>query len=343
MLKVTTVIAVVFSLVACEDDFETIGTGVIGEPNFNANLYDEADISVTNIDLGPVQTNNLPLFLLGTYEDQVFGKQEASILSQVYLSQTNPNFGNEPVVDSVVLSIPYFSTEISTEEGEKGYRLDSIYGNSPIKLSVLATNFFLNDYDPATNFEKSQKYYSNLSSQVLDNGVTTLYETNNFKPSAQELVLINEKAIASEDTVRLPPQLRVKLSTNFFQSKIIDAEGSLELSSQKNFTEYLRSIYIRAEKISENGSMMLLNLNQAEAGIIIYYTIKVADTSDSDDDGDTSEMVEVLKSFKLNFGQNRVNTFEQEVPSFNEADKVYLKGGEGSMAVIELFSGPDSE
>ena len=345
MLKITTVIAVVFSFVACEDDFENIGTEVIGQPGFNADLYDDAVISARTNDLAPVQTNNLPVHLLGVYDNQVFGKQTASILSQLALSSANPTFGEQPVLDSVVLNIPLYSTELeNTENGAVQYELDSIYGSAPFKLSITETNFYLNNFDPNTDFERAQKYYSNLGSQVEENLTSNeLYLKEDFKFSAEEVVEIDKNPEAVEDTVRYAPRMRLKLNTNFFQKKILDKQGSAELASESNFKNYLRSIYIKAEQTGNSGSMALLNLSADGAGITLYYRAKVQDTDDSDEDGDTSEIIEKNRLFRLNFGPTKVNTFDQEVPQFDDKDNLYLKGGEGSMAIIELFNGPDAD
>lgn len=344
MLKITTVVAVVFSFVACEDDFETIGSGVIGEPHFAADLYEDTELTARTNSLAPVQTNNLPLYLLGVYVDPVFETQTASILSQVNLSTLNPDFGTEPVLDSVVLYIPYLSREIETEDGEPAYALDSIYGSDPIKLSIYETNFFLNDLDPDTNFEQAQKYYSNLGGRIEENLTSNLlYLNESFVPTPAEIVEYPINAEGVRDTVRRAPGLRFELSTDFFQSKIIDAAGSAQLSNAASFRNYLRSLYIKAEKTGDDGTMMLLNLAAENTGITLYYTTKVPDTEDEDEDGDETELIEEERAYRLLLGPARVNTFEQEVPPVTDAENIYLKGGEGSMAIIDLFSGPDAD
>jgi hypothetical protein len=87
---------------------------------------------------------------------------------------------------------------------------------------------------------------------------------------------------------------------------------------------------------------MLLNLLNSDAGITIYYKTRIVDATDADDDDDFEDLIEVRRSYTLRFGGVRVNTFEQEAPQF-EGENLFLKGGEGSMAVIELFSGPDAD
>ena len=330
MLKITTVIAVVFSLVACEDDFETVGGNIIGEPGFNADLY-EAEISANTKTLSPVQTNKLPVSLLGYYTDPVFGDQVASIYTQLSLSATNPEFGNEPTLDSVILDIPYFSTKLESDgSGNAQYKIDSLYGDSPIKLSVLESDYFLNDFDPETNFEQAQKYYSDLGAEIEENLTgAVLYENENFKPSAEEVV-----EITPTDTLITGPRLRIKLNSAFFQSKILDKEGSPELSSQSDFRNYLRGIYIKAEKVGADGSLVIFDMAKADAGITMYYTAQ--------EENANNEVEDTPKSFKLSFGSSKVNTFEQPIPDLTATSDLYLKGGKGSMAVIELFSGVDS-
>ncbi|HET8753182.1 MAG TPA: DUF4270 domain-containing protein [Salinimicrobium sp.] len=344
LTKITAISVVIFSFVACDHDYETIGSNIVGTPGFDADLYEEAQISFQNVDLGPVQTNNLPLYLLGVYESGVYGTQTANILTQLSLSATSPSFGTGAVIDSVILSIPYFHTELETEDdGSKTYELDSVYGSSPIKLSVIQSNLFLNQYDPETDFENAQKYFSDLQPQIESNlGLNVLFESESFLPSPNEIVEYGLDDEGKKDTVALTPRMRLRLSKEFFQSNIIDMEGSPELSTNNNFSNFLRGIYFKTESIDGDGNMMLLNLADAEAGITLYYTSKVADSKDVDEDDDRTELIDQSSSFKLNFGPTKVNTFEQEVPEI-DSENIYLKGGEGVMAVIELFSGPDSD
>lgn len=343
MLKVTTVAAVVFSFIGCEDNFETIGSNIIGEPGFEAELYDEAEITARTLNYGAVQTNNLQVNLLGVYQDPVFGTQEANVLTNLVITNSNPSFGNEPVLDSVVLSIPFFSKEILEEE-ETTFELDSVYGSGPIKLSVTESRFYLNEFDPQTNFEKAQKYYSNMEPQILSNLTSNvLYKNESFLPSNEAIVEYSVDQLGEADTLKLDPAIRLHLNKEFFQTKILDKAGSTELLNQNNFKDYFRGLYINAEQVNNEGTMMLLNFLHENAGIVLYYTIQVPDAKDVDDDGNLEELIGSRRTFKLNFGSSRVNTFDQEKPDFSGEDNLFLKGGEGSMAVIELFSGPDAD
>jgi len=77
---------------SCEEDFTTIGSGVVGGEPFTANkaVY---DVFAYNKKIEAVRTNKLPVYQIGNFNDPVYGKTEASITTQVQLSATSPIFG----------------------------------------------------------------------------------------------------------------------------------------------------------------------------------------------------------------------------------------------------------
>ena len=116
------VIALGTLLVSCEQDLTSIGSGVVGSEPFNT---DKAvfDVFATNKKIKAVRTNKLPSYQLGVFSDQVYGKTEATITSQVQLSTINPTFGDKTqakevsdgtpeneTVESVILYIPFLQS-----------------------------------------------------------------------------------------------------------------------------------------------------------------------------------------------------------------------------------------
>lgn len=343
MYKTATLFVVVFAFVACDNEYSTVGGEIIENPS-NLEL-EEVEVTAYNKNITSVQTNNLGNNLLGVYNHRIYGQSTASILSQLSLSTNNPTFGVEPELDSVVLTIPYFNTAgESDEDGNIQYVLDSVYGNTPIKISIQESNYFLNNYDPEEDFEESQKYYSDQQELFEDNLVGDLiYENESFLPSSRPIVSYEENENGEQDTIISAPALRVKLPIEYFQQKIIEKEGSSVLSNNNNFKNYLRGVFFKAEAIAEDGTMMLLNLNAANAGIELFYTSDVETTTDGE-----TEMLRTQRSYELDFGTTIVNTFVGEYPGdvlqaieeSNEdsgAEKLFIDGGEGTVAVIELF------
>lgn len=336
-------ILLALAFISCDSDYNTIGGDLIGGSQFDSiPLYKAGVISYSN-KKGPVQTNVLPSNLLGVYNEPVYGQQVANVLTQLSLSSNNPQFGSQPVVDSVVLTLPYYSTVVETgEDGNPVYKLDSIYGELPYKLTVSRSNYFLNDFDPNADFVTTQKYYSDQGPLFESNLVgDPLYTNENFIPSEKEVVFGQFNEQNELDTVRVTPRLRANLPVQFFQENIIDKQGSSELSNSNNFKNFLRGLYFKAEPINANGNMLLLNFANAEAGITIYYSSQVEVDS---------ETVRQPATYKLNFGPNTVNTFSQNFPETitseiaetnaqTGAKNLFLEGGEGVMSVINLFEG----
>lgn len=351
LYKLFGLLFVAFSVISCQEDFSPVGSDIIADPNFEFDLYDEASVVAYSRRAFPVQTNNLPVYQLGVYKDDVFGLTEASILSQVTMEQTNPSFGENPVIKEVILSIPYFSTREGTGETAT-YTLDSVFGESPIKLSVYESKFFLRDLDPTSGFEEPQKYYSNQG-PIFENFLgQKLYEDLEFKPLSDTIVLPN--AESPDNPEILSPRLRVELGEEaiaFFKEKIIDQEGTDALLNNTNFKNHFRGVYFIAEAIDNQGNLSLLDIKNASFEIIYE-----KDDDESNGDGRSSkarsEEDRVEASYKISLNSSiTVNTFKNNIPADIEnilnnpntagADNLYLKGGAGSITIIELF-GNDS-
>lgn len=82
------------SLVSCEEDITTIGNGVIDGDPFVTDMA-VYDVFAFNKKVEAVQTNSLPIYQLGVFNDPVFGRTTASITTQVSLpgGAGNPTFG----------------------------------------------------------------------------------------------------------------------------------------------------------------------------------------------------------------------------------------------------------
>ncbi len=80
---------------SCEEDVTTIGNGVIDENPFSSDkaVY---DVFAFNKKIEAVQTNKLPIYQIGVFNDPIYGRTTASITSQLSLSggAGNPAFGN---------------------------------------------------------------------------------------------------------------------------------------------------------------------------------------------------------------------------------------------------------
>lgn len=352
------IVATVLFLYSCDKDFNSIGDGLIGDNHFDFNKATYGVVAY-NQKIGPVQSNNLPVNALGIYDDPAFGTTTANFATQLTLATVNPTIdvSKNPVVESVVLTIPYFSTLKSTDvNGNNTYELDSIYGSADakIKLSVYRSGYFMRDLDPTSGFLEAQKFYTdqnaifdNLKMDArLNDAVTTNSEENDaFFFNAAEYKETTKATDGVTDVVtRTPPGMRLKLNKEYFQNNIIAAVASGKLVTNDVFKEYFRGLYFKVEKSGSSPSSMAM-IDFKSGKITINYK---EDTSETD-------KTRIDKSIVLNLTGNTVSLLEQSNTNADYAnatntanatvgdDKLYLKGGEGSMAVLQLFNSGELE
>lgn len=359
------VLLMVLGFVACDDDFSTVGDEVIENNNFSTDLFADSQVTAYNKRLGPVQANALPVYQLGKNVDPVYGTtfSELTIQASLITGTENPRFGDKTqeqededltdfeemeTVTEVWLNIPYFSTNTLNDDGEIEVEVDSIYGNvtQPFNLKVQELTYFLRAFDEDG---EPQIYFSNedFSTRVGE----TLYENPAYEINLERIDVeetdVNGTAVLDENgnpviEETLSPRIRVPLDAEFFQERIIDNEGSVKLSNNNVFRagDLFRGIHITAEGAE---ALMLLDIQNATIEInYVYQKVNTQGNTDSSDDTIETEK----SSFNLSLSSaNIINTFNtptftQDVTASN--DNLFLKGGEGSMSVIELF-GPDTD
>jgi hypothetical protein len=334
--------------ISCDDDSNEIGANIIGNDNFETGTPEFYDVDAISQITGPVETLDLAVNALGIYKNPVFGTTKASIAVQVLLNTINPSFDDalQPEIESVVLTVPYFSTKLSTNtDGESTYRLDSIYGpsNSKIKLSVFESKYYINDIDPTSPTQDIQRYYSNQNDAFYSvrgdklNTSGDLSQNDEFVFSASEIV---QPGIPTDETpepadVRLAPGIKLDLDVNFFKNKILDAP-TVKLLNNNVFKEYFRGLYFQVESSgSDDGNLAMLNIKGGKI-TIRYKQFKTAPTTENPAPGIDH------KTLILNLNGKSVGFFQNELAAPAISDRLTLKGGEGSMAIIDLF-GPDAD
>ena len=89
---------------------------------------------------------------------------------------------------------------------------------------------------------------------------------------------------------------------------------------------------------------MLLNLASSNSKLTIHYTSD--NTSIIDDTGPTDEIEINQHEYVMNFSGNLVNIFNNEtlidvstLEQINGNENIYLRGGEGVISTLDLFSG----
>ena len=359
LFKSACVLSVILMVQACDSEFSEIGSGIVGVPDFE--IKNKAyPITTYNKKITKFESSNLGNNLLGYYEDPVFGGFNANFVVQMLSSDFTPTFGEDTVLDSVILTIPY-SSNATINEDVTDYELDSLYGSNEIKLSIYKNNFLLRSFDPSAAVDDFQNYYSDgslTSGQLIESSQLEgqlLYSDAAYFPSSLSIPLetINEETGVSEVTSTLIPSLRIDLFNNpdhqsppraFWEDLIFSLENNEATNSSDGFYNYFRGLYFKAEATSENeGHMMQLQLQDPLSNLTVYYSYNQTVNGEEETSSAQGEYV-------LSFAGNNVAIFDNDfnpsiLQTINDTstdlegdDFLYLKGGEGSMAVIELFA-----
>ena len=339
---VTAALCFLFLFASCDKEFNTIGVDIVGNDDF---LFETVpfDITLTNPNFGPVQTNGLPTNVLGIYTNSLGETTAANFVTQLTLVSVNPTIDLtlHQEIESVVLSIPYFSTK--TGLGADGkistYELDSIYGSKTgkLKLGIYESGKYMRDIDPLTQLD--QIYYSNQNAD-FDNAKLTLLNIDAAVSQNAEFFFSNaeydDSTILDGVTTdkRTAPEMRINLDKEFFKSKIFSSAGTSGMASNNLFKDYFRGLYFKVENSGSNETNQML-MNFSTGKITITYK---EDLSASD----ATEANKVKKTLVFNLVGNSANLLSNSNPVTFDPNNLYLKGGEGSMVVMNLFNPLDA-
>ena len=358
-------VAVIFA-VSCDDEYGQLGSDIVGGDIHNSSHRYYGSIVAYDRPTGPVQANGLDVNMLGAYDHPVFGKTTASYVTQVQMAST-PAFTEHVVVDSVWIYVPFYSklektTVLNDSTTVNTYSLDSIYGDTiaPFSLKLRKNNFYLRTTDASTGGNASQYYYSDQST-ILDNQGESLFEEN--APDKQ-VTFSNEEIIRTarytndEGTTRtvkaerLAPGFFMYLDKNIFNNYFVNAPSG-KLLNNNVLAEYFRGISFTAEQI---GGRSIMGSPKFTDG---YIKVKYTQDDFDSNNAPIMETVDGVSQRKresvlltLNLKGNHVNLFKNEtnntyLTAINTTnatqgdEKLYLKGGEGSMAFLDILNEAD--
>lgn len=349
---------VAWSLVSCDKDFAELDSGlIVDDDNFDVKHEKFDAVKAFMQPTGAVQSNNLPVNPLGILENgSTFGSMKAEFVTQLSLASTSVTFDDSPVIDSVALYVPYFSSKRSTDSHNNSvYALDSIYGRGKLKLEVFESGKVINNFAPP-DFTQAQAFYNDeaglfvpllkgayedgtaaAGAPALNNDPEKKWQNDEFHFRKNEIYLKSpsEEVEGEIDTTRQAPGMRLALNKNFFKKKILEAPQGV-LANNALFRDYMRGLYFKVSALP--GGTALGMLDFSKGSITIYYKGKKSST----------DATMVRKTFTINLSGNTIS-FQQNAfgTAYAEAlagrntetgdPRLYLKGGQGSIAYIDLF------
>lgn len=337
--------------------------GFYNNPYFGvtkANFVSQLALSLTQPKFGTsVQIENVTLYIpyfskvastdadgAKTYTlDSIYGaNNESKMKLSVY---ENGYFLNSSEGANLDVAAKYYSNMDNLIDNQKR-------GNDGSGNSVL-NGTRLND---SPNAQENDQFYFNKSEIVV-------YKTKfNTTSGILEYVDANDVVLANQTDVslrvvkdRLAPGIYLTLNKEFFKKKILEASTS-NLFNTNNFRQYFKGLYFKMEQnIGEEGAMAILNFNNARLNV----------NYNSVDDGAVAGTDPSSKTFLLNLGTNAAgitvslqdynylnssnsnayntglsnpaNTYGNA--TFGQNERLYLKGGKGSVVYMDLFGDAD--
>ncbi len=371
-----------FGIISCEKDLEDIAVDLAGEKPFNVgDTLVEIIVFNDNIDSSRTDNNDIsnePLYLLGVDRDANFGLLKSDLITQLFLPLLGVDFGDNAIIDLVVLDIPYYATRDGDQDAvdpiagdpikddddnpiqAPNFQLDSVYGNTSqeFNISVYELGTFLNVLDPIDPTKK-KTYYSDRSYQKLDN----LF-SDDFKPNRNDTILYVERRFLDGDPNTIDdidtiiaedqnPSMKFNLDNEFFKERFVDHQNSSDFENIDNFIHYFRGLYIEAN--GTDGALM--NLFTKNAKMTIYYTNEeISDEGDNEDlnyngiEGEQDVLVKSKQSMNFNFDGVRTGKYVRDYggslvensllnpDKVNGESKLFVQGASGSQGIIDLFT-----
>jgi hypothetical protein len=370
-IKKILLVATVVLLYSCDKDFNEIGEGLIGDNHFDL-VPEQYGVTAFSQEVTPVQSNGLPFFGLGIYDNPVFGVTTGNFVSQVGLSEYKPTIGESPVIESVVLTVPYYNHATAIDpKGGNTYVLDSIYGpkDGKLKLSVyesgaqmyssyydsngsLFGKLYYSDQDTNTPPYQDEVNFNTKKLGVPLNDSKDESQNAKFFFSAKQSIdstVVDANAVKKTYTYQYSaPQMHLDLNKAFFQTKILNASAA-NLSAQDVFQQYFKGLYFQVEKVDGSPSNMALLDFLKPAGpakITIKYKAKTAITTDGDTTEDKVITINLTGAAASLLKDNKNPIYAAAIADrlnkdITGDDRLYIKGGQGSVAAIDLFSKTD--
>ena len=331
-------------------------------------------IASNNLPINPLGFYSNPAF--GTTQANFVSQLELSSVNPTFNNTDGTLFLQLPVIDSVIMDVPYFKNlKTANSDGTNDYVLDSIYGESvgsatsKFKLSVYQSNYYLRDLDPGQSLAEQQLFYTDQNNLIDGNKVPVLlnnaplsdpasgaegthnadgHENDQFYFDKREHKLTTYGTdLTTKVYTRYVPSMRLHLRTDVFYDKILNAPSG-QLTNNALFKNYFRGIYFKVEN-GNPGNMAMINFKAGK--ITIYYKEdKITPDNVTTTTVNEYKLERVSKSFPINLSGNTISLLQNSnenidylnaANSSQEASRLYLKGGEGATAIIDLFGSTD--
>lgn len=223
---------------SCKKSPNTIGNNLIGESEYIDLYHTDTVAIVCHSYLDSVNTTNPSSALLGAMKDPVFGTSEAGFYTQFRFSVAGQSFGNNPVLDSLVLQLC----------------LTGCYGDTLAWQTARV-------YELADTLSSNETYYNH---SVV--AINTIDHANGYQFRPRPHTKVN---VIGTDTLA-QPIIRIPLSQEL-GNQLMTLDTSV-YSLPDLFKDQFRGLYVTCSPVSQDGAISSINLTNNEYTVLqLYY------------------------------------------------------------------------
>ena len=304
--------------VACKKEESNIGANLAPDGDkLNVFTYD-VPLQFKTVYEDSLATGGFAALLAGSYYDPIFGPTSAALATEFKL-ETAINFGVNPRIDSVVLSMEYLPTNLLPYYGDVSKL------NGAQRFSI---------YELTETLSTDSTYYSNHNPQYNP----TLWADKVFIPNFKDSI----KYVRGTTTIKEAPQLRIKLDSTIVVTRFKQMLDNGAFVSTDALYNAFKGLYIKpnSDGFQNPGQGAILRFNGATdkaCRIRIYYRNAITDTS-STEPYQFADLVMLTGTrryqvYKHNYNGTEAQTGIQAGPA---AQKLYIQGLAGVKTKIIL-------
>jgi hypothetical protein len=285
-------------LMGCEKDGGMLGLDLLDEEKAGVGVLLKFPVVAYTVEDDSILTRNPNAGLAGSYQDPETGFHSAYFVTQLLLQSAQPNFGQNPVLDSARLILRY--------QGSYG---DT---NRPMSFKVFRLDEYL---DP--DFESG--YYSSRNWAVGD--LIGQENYSEFRPRKSFV----------EDGDTLSPRLIIPLDASYLQQVIIDGSTTspTDFANNDAFVQYFNGIAVQSG--GEDAAIFQFDISSGISRIQLFYH------NDSDTgvfDLRTDQSTEGANHFEHDYSAAAFDPLNPD--TVNGSDFVYVQAMGGCIAALEF-------
>ncbi len=226
-------------LFSCKKDPYQIGYDLLPPSDtLNVKTTDTCTVEAFSMRVDSSRTDKTSSLVIGSMNDPWFGKTNTGFYSQVRLIAEGVDFGKNPVLDSLVLTLFY-----------SGVYGDTTYTRQNVKV-----------YEISQDLNYDSTYFSNQRVATYP----TLLADQDFTPHPKDSVKVYKDKVA--------PHLRINLSkqTNYLGRKILEAPADV-LASNASFIKFVKGLYVTTTSNNNPGALLNFSVANGISKLVVYY------------------------------------------------------------------------